>query len=131
MNQKQRKQKQGGNRLDSGYHGDRNSHGYSEGDSRQGQIPLDDFNNAEDSEIYTPVLPKAESMEEVRYSSPEPVSWSGNQVVPASAEVVQRAELNQSLASHHDNTRAHRSTAGQWAKKKEDFIIGGKLLIHD
>lgn len=103
-----RKQKQRGNNLDRGYHGDRDNHGH--------------------SEKYTPVLPEAANMEGVRYSSPEPVSWYGNQVAPASAEAVQRAQLHQGSPSQHDNTRVQRSTAGQWANKKEDFIIGGKLL---
>lgn len=33
---------------------------------------MDDFNNVEGREIYTPALPKAESLEESKYSPPDP-----------------------------------------------------------
>lgn len=88
---------------DSGFQGDRDHKEVESKDLKQGHgsgSPLDDFNQVDGREIYTPMLPKAEEMDETKYSPPpkDPEEISPRRRLPP----VTKAPSKQGLFS--DNT---------------------------
>ena len=57
---------------------------------------MDDFNNVEGREIYTPALPKAEALEESKYSppDPDPEEISPRRLPPVALSTQQQASLD-------------------------------------
>ena len=86
-------------RLDSGYQDDKAGHG-----DKGSRSSLDDFNNVEGREILTPSLPKADTMDDTRYTPPpnDPEENSPRRLPPVTIS-------NQQKMSHYPTEDDHQN----------------------